>query len=81
MTNEGYLKSNNNEHWEVNGIELKPGSKIEIQIDEYWICGVIENWNDGFYWFSQKNGVPVILHSGIRARLPLTTTGGAKQSN
>lgn len=72
LTNEGYLKKNSSARWEFNDIELTSGCTVEIQIDDDWICGVIEHWHDSYYWFSRRNGVPVVLHSGIRARLPVT---------
>lgn len=72
MTNEGFLKLNNFSQWEFNNVEISSGDTVEIQIDEYWIIGVIEKWQDNLYWFSRQNGVPVVLHTGIKARLPLT---------
>lgn len=72
MTENGLLKRKQNGRWEINGTELQSGHAVEIQIDDHWICGVIEHWQDGYYWFSRQNGTPVILHSGIKARLPMT---------
>ncbi len=73
MTQDGMLKRNDCGRWEFNDIELTSGRVVEIQIDDHWICGVIEHWHDSYYWFSRRNGIPVVLHSGIKARLPLKT--------
>lgn len=64
------LRKNECGRWEVGPSELTSGSLVEVQIDGLWICGVIEYWHDNFYWFSRRDGVPVVLHSGIGARLP-----------
>lgn len=63
------LQKNDCGRWEVGPVELTSGSLVEIQIDGLWICGVIEFWHDNYYWFSRRDGVPVVLHSGISARL------------
>ena len=62
--------------WEFDDVEFTSGSVAEIEIDGHWLRGVIEYWTDGYYWFSQRDGIPVVLHSGIHARLPLK--GGSK---
>ncbi|NJL24736.1 MAG: DUF5348 domain-containing protein [Calothrix sp. SM1_5_4] len=64
------LQKNDCGRWEVGIHELTSGSLVEIRIDGQWICGVIEYWQDAYYWFSRYDGIPVILHSGIYARLP-----------
>lgn len=64
------LRRNDCGRWEVGHVELTSGCLVEIEIDDFWICGVIEYWHDNYYWFSRRNGVPVVLHSGIPARLP-----------
>lgn len=69
------LRKNDRERWEVGSVELTSGSVVEIQIDGHWICGVIEYWHDNYYWFSRQDGVPVVLHFGIRARLPNSYEG------
>ncbi len=66
---ENTLQRNDCARWAFGEIELKSGRTVEIQIDGQWLCGVIEYWHDNYYWFSRKDGVPVILHSGIKARL------------
>ncbi len=71
MNNSGsYLRKNDSGRWEIGGQELTSGNPVEIQIDDYWVCGVIEHWHDNYYWFSRRDGVPVVLHSGIYARFP-----------
>lgn len=69
-SSESTLQKNDCGRWEVGFTELTSGSIVEIQIDGQWICGVIEYWHDNYYWFSRQDGVPVVLHSGIQARLP-----------
>lgn len=64
------LQKNDCGRWEVGTHELTSGSIVEIQIDGHWICGVIEHCHDSYYWFSHRDGIPVVLHSGIYARLP-----------
>ena len=64
------LRKNDCERWEFGSVELTSGSIVEIQIDGQWICGVIEYWHDNYYWFSRRNGIQVVLHAGILARLP-----------
>jgi hypothetical protein len=64
------LRRNEFNRWEFAEVELTSGSLIEICMDGTWILGVIEYWHDGYYWFSRHDGIPVILHSGIKARLP-----------
>lgn len=66
----GKLSRNECYRWEFDGIELTSGSVVEIEIDGHWLQGVIEYWSDDYYWFSKREGIPVILHSGISARLP-----------
>lgn len=66
----GKLERNECGRWEFSEIELTSGSVVEICIDGQWICGAIEYWQDDYYWFSRRSGVTVMLHSGIRARLP-----------
>jgi hypothetical protein len=73
MTNgvtEGNLQRNEIGRWEFSDIELTSGSLIEICIEGHWICGVIEYWQDDYYWFSRRDGILVILHSAVKARLP-----------
>lgn len=65
----GKLQRNEIGRLEFSGIELTSGNVVEICIDGNWICGVIEYWHDNYYWFSRKDGVPVVLRSGIHARL------------
>lgn len=69
-TVEGNLQRNEIGRWEFAGIELTSGNIVEICIEGHWICGVIECWSNNYYWFSRREGIPVVLHSGIRARLP-----------
>lgn len=69
---EGSLYKNECERWEFSGIELTSGNFVEICIDGNWILGVIEYWHDGYYWFSRRDGISAILHSGIKARTPKT---------
>lgn len=68
---EGTLQKNEINRWEFSGVELYSGSPIEICVDGTWLSGVIEYWHDAYYWFSRRDGIPVILHSGIKARLPM----------
>lgn len=70
------LQKNDCGRWEVGIHELTSGSLVEIRIDGQWICGVIEYWQDAYYWFSRRDGVPVVLHSGIYARLPNSSERG-----
>ncbi|MBX3033554.1 MAG: DUF5348 domain-containing protein [Bdellovibrionaceae bacterium] len=74
-SNEGKLRRNDIGRWEFLDIELTSGSLVEICIEGHWICGAIEHWQDGYYWFSRRDGVTVILHSGIKARLPNSHEG------
>lgn len=66
---EGSLKRNERGRWEFDGIELTSGNRVEISIDENWINGLIEHWQGDYYWFSQIDGIHVILREGIRARI------------
>lgn len=63
------LQKNDCGRWEFGSVELTSGSVVEIRIDGQWLCGVIEYWQDNYYWFSRQDGVTIILHSGIHARL------------
>jgi hypothetical protein len=67
---EGTLRRNECDRWEFADIELTSGSLVEINIDGSWIVGVIEYWTDSYYWFSRQDGIPVILQTGINARIP-----------
>ncbi len=67
----GKLFRNECGRWEFADVELTSGSIVEIEIDGHWLRGVIEHWTDDYYWFSQRDGTPVILHSGIHARIPV----------
>lgn len=66
----GRLFRNVNDRWEFDGLELTSGSLVEIEIDGNWILGVIEYWMDAYYWFSKRDGIPVILSSNVNARIP-----------
>lgn len=65
---EGKLKRNLIGRWEVGEVELTSGTAVDLQIEGQWISGNIEFWHDDYYWVSRKEGVPVILHSGVNAR-------------
>ena len=83
MTNKsaiGKLQKNELGRWKFSGIELTSGNLVEICIDDHWICGVIEYWHDNYYWFSRKDGVPVVLHTGIFARLINHEKGDSKKT-
>lgn len=64
------LLRNENGRWQFGDCELTSGDLVEIQIEGQWICGVIEYWQDSYYWFSRKEGVMVTLHNGVKARHP-----------
>ncbi len=68
---EGNMKRNSLDRWEIGDLELTSGAAVDLQIEGHWISGIIEYWTDDYYWFSRKDGVPVVLHSGIRARARL----------
>lgn len=65
------LQRNDIGRWVVEHYELTSGDSVELLIEGHWIKGQIEFWNDDYHWFSQKDGVPVILNSCIEARRPL----------
>ena len=65
---EGNLQMNSIGRWEVEHLELTSGDPVELLIEGHWIKGNIEFWNGGYYWFSRREGVPVILHLGLRVR-------------
>ena len=65
---EGKMKRNSIGRWEIGELELTSGAAVDLMIEGHWISGSIEFWNDSYYWFSRKDGVPVVLHSGIGAR-------------
>jgi hypothetical protein len=65
---EGLLRKNSFERWMVEGLELTSGAPVDLLIEGHWISGNIEFWNDSYHWFSRSDGVPVILHSGLRVR-------------
>ena len=65
---EGSLQKNDFGRWGVEGIELSSGDPVDLLIEGHWIKGSIEFWNDSYYWFSRREGVPVVLHSGLRVR-------------
>lgn len=67
-TVEGNLKRNEIGRWELGELELTSGAAVELLIEGNWILGNIESWNGEYYWFSRTDGVPVVLHSGLRAK-------------
>jgi hypothetical protein len=69
MNREGGLVMNDCGRWEFDEIELTSGSLVEIRIDGTWLLGVIEATNGKYYWFSRHDSIPVILRTGIRARI------------
>lgn len=69
MNREGRLVMNDCGRWEFDAIELTSGSLVEICIDGTWLLGAIESTNGKYYWFSRRDGIPVILRVGIRARI------------
>lgn len=69
MKREGRLLRNDCQRFEVGDYELTSGSLVEIQINKTWLLGVIEHWQDGYYWFSKIEGIAVILRNGMQARL------------
>jgi len=68
-TLEGKLKRNSLGRWVLGEMELTSGASVNLQIEGHWIPGHIEFWGNDYYWFSQRDGVPVVLHSGITARI------------
>ena len=58
---------------EIGQRELTSDANIELRIGGHWILGNIEFWSGDYYWFSRTDGVPVVLHSGLKARF---TWGG-----
>lgn len=64
------LRRNDIGRWVVENYELTSGDSVELLIEGHWISGQIEFWNDDYHWFSQNNGVPVVLNSNLRARRP-----------
>ena len=69
-SSEEKLSRNDMGRWQIGNIQLTSGSSVELLIEGHWICGVVEFWRDDYYWFSQTNGIPVILGAGISAREP-----------
>ena len=65
---EGNLRRNSFGRWEVLNQELTSGDPVDLLIEGHWINGKIEFWNDDYYWFSRREGVPVVLHAGLRVR-------------
>ncbi len=68
MIGEENLKRNAIGRWTLGERELTSGAAVDILIEGHWVSGSIEFWNDDYYWFSRTDGVPVVLHSGIKAR-------------
>lgn len=68
--NASSLFMNNCGRWEFGDVELTSGSRVEICIDGIWLLGVIESSDGKYYWFSRRESHPVILRTGIQARLP-----------
>lgn len=66
----GELVRNTKEKFEIEMVELKNGSNVEIQINNIWLQGTIEYWQEAYYWISKIDGIAVILKNGIKARLP-----------
>jgi hypothetical protein len=69
MYREGKLALNSCGRWEFDDFELTSGNFVEICIDGNWLLGVIESSNGKYYWYSRRDGIPVILRKGIQARL------------
>ena len=65
---EGNLKRNSIGRWEIENLEFTSGAALELLVEGNWIPGNIESWNGEYYWFSRTDGIPVVLHSGIKAR-------------
>ena len=65
---EGNLRKNSIGRWEVERQELTSGDPVELLIEGHWISGNIEFWNDSYYWFSRREGVPVVLNESLRVR-------------
>lgn len=69
MYREGKLFLNSCGRWEFDDFELTSGNLVEICIDGKWLLGVIESCDRKYYWYSHRDGIPVILRNGIPARL------------
>ncbi len=69
MKQEGLLKRNCFQRFEVGDVEIKSGAIVEIEINKTWLLGVIEHWHESFFWFSKFEGIAVILRNGINARV------------
>lgn len=65
------LRRNNIGRWELGQLELTAGAAVDLKIEDHWISGIIEFWKGDYHWFSRKNGIPVVLHSEIYARLSI----------
>ena len=66
---EGKLQRNESGRFEVEEFALTSGHLVEIKIAGQWCFGIIEYWRDDYHWFSRPEGIPVILHNGVRARI------------
>jgi len=64
----GALKRNSIGRFEVLGIELTSGDSVDLMIDGQWLKGIIEFWENDYFWFSQGEGIPVVLRSGFMVR-------------
>lgn len=67
---EGKLSRDECERWSIDGeITLTSGSVVQIRINDLWLQGRIEFWRDGYYWFSTRESVCVLLRTGMWARV------------
>jgi hypothetical protein len=41
---------------------------VDLMIDGQWLKGIIEFWEGDYFWFSQVEGIPVVLRSGFMVR-------------
>lgn len=67
--NIGKLKRNSFDRWDLLDVELTSGDLVDLLIEGHWISGQIEFWNSTYYWFSKRDGVPVVLNVALTARL------------
>jgi hypothetical protein len=67
--NIGKLKRNSYDRWDLLDAELTSGDPVDLLIEGHWISGQIEFWNSTYYWFSRRDGVPVVLNVSLTARL------------
>lgn len=69
---EGSLKQNQQGRWEIHGVELTSGGRIEVLSDQGWKSGYVEHDGRQYVFFDPHGDAYACLVEGLQARIRVT---------